>query len=423
MPYTLVKGSFHIFYPENPASGPEPDGDTIKFKPDDRRLVEALPHTSAVPKFNLAGITTIRFEGIDTLETHFSVEGDIFHQQPTLAVKARDVLLEKMGFGKIEYFTDKPYKVKAVENHPVRGYILSNGVDVHGRVIAFVFVGDNLLTDGTSVFATAEDIDTSLNVYMLRQGQAYGEFYLTLPPELRTYLQDIVHAVRNGQAGLWMQDTVSTAKSAVIPGIAALETLVIWPKLFRRLVSYFQSGYAGLADFNSWLRIDPKDRDDRLLLPTIELGNMHDLFTIDGDRISMKYLPEDVVIVPDDYQLPVPVPTPVPVPSISKGKIRIIAALINPKDRKEVGYETVTILNVTDSDIDITGWKLADGTGDLLLNGVIAKGEARRLTLTGQVRLSNERDTITVLDTSSNIIDQVVYEKRQLPKENYTMVF
>ena len=93
MPYTLIKGNFHIFYPENPKSGPEPDGDTIKFAPDDKHLVELLPHTSSTAKFNLAGITTIRFEGIDALETHFSVEGDTFHQQSVLSVQARDVFV------------------------------------------------------------------------------------------------------------------------------------------------------------------------------------------------------------------------------------------------------------------------------------------------------------------------------------------
>ena len=36
MSYTLIKGSFHIHYPANPLSGPEPDGDTLKFQPDQR---------------------------------------------------------------------------------------------------------------------------------------------------------------------------------------------------------------------------------------------------------------------------------------------------------------------------------------------------------------------------------------------------
>ncbi len=67
------------------------------------------PNTPA--KFNLAGITTLRLEGVDALETHFFVEGDEFHQRIDLALAARDVLLEQAGFGEITYFPDKPFIV------------------------------------------------------------------------------------------------------------------------------------------------------------------------------------------------------------------------------------------------------------------------------------------------------------------------
>ena len=422
MPYKLIKGNFHIFYPENPQSGPEPDGDTIKFAPDDKHLAELLPRTSFPPKFNLAGITSIRFEGIDALETHFSVEGDTFHQKYDLAIQARDTLLSKAGFGHIEYFPDKPYKVKSVENHPIKGYILSNGVDPYGRIIAFVFTGDTPETDGSSIYATPEMIDQSLNAFMLQQGQAYGEFYLTLPAELRQHLENIVTDARSSGIGVWSDDTANTTESAYIPGLNELQELVLWPKLFRRLVSYFQSGFTGLSKFDEWLRVDPVNRDDRVLLPTIELGNMHDLMHVEGDTIRLNYLPEDVVIVPDDYKLPVPAPAPVPLPE-SKGLIRIVAALINPAEKEEVGFETVTLLNTTDNDINISDWFIADNTRKQKLAGIIEKGDTLRIHLTGQVRLSNTRDTITLLDTANSIIDQVVYEKKQLPKEGYTLLF
>ena len=141
MPYTLIKGSFHIHYPARPLNGPEPDGDTIKFKPDNRALITNLPKPNQSASFNLDGITSIRFEGIDALETHFDVAGEEFHQKLDLALTARDVLLARMGFGEIRYFAQSPFKVQSVQNHPVPGYILSNGLDTYGRTIAFVFVG------------------------------------------------------------------------------------------------------------------------------------------------------------------------------------------------------------------------------------------------------------------------------------------
>jgi len=68
MSYTLIKGEFHIHYPANPLNGPEPDGDTLKFRPDNRELVLALPKPNQPASFNRDGITSIRFEGIDALE-------------------------------------------------------------------------------------------------------------------------------------------------------------------------------------------------------------------------------------------------------------------------------------------------------------------------------------------------------------------
>ena len=64
-------------------------------------------------------------------------------------------LLDKMGFGHIEYFADQPYKVQAVEHHPIRGYILSNGLDTYGRVIAFVFIGETPITRWYQCFCNA----------------------------------------------------------------------------------------------------------------------------------------------------------------------------------------------------------------------------------------------------------------------------
>jgi hypothetical protein len=356
--------------------------------------------------------------------THFEVEGDTFHQQYDLAIQARDTLLAKAGFGKITYFNDRPYKVQSVEHHPIRGYILSNGLDTYGRVIAFAFTGDTQIVDGSSLFASPDMIDESLNTYMLKQGQAYGEFYITLPAELRTHLEEHVTNARSEGKGLWSKDTANVEQSAHIANLDDLQELVLWPKLFRRLVAYFQAGYTGLSKFDEWLRVDPVNRDDRLILPTIELGNMHDLMHIDGDNLSMNYLPESIVIVPDDYVLPAPVPVPVPAPApAEKGVIRIVAALINAAEKEEVGFETVTILNTTDAAIDLKGWFVADTTGKQPLSGSIDKGDTLRIHLTGQVRLSNTRDTITILDGDQKIIDQVTYEKKQLPAEGITMKF
>lgn len=421
MPYTLIKGSFHIHYPATPLNGPEPDGDTIKFQPRNRELITNLPRPNQAASFNRAGITSIRFEGIDALETHFSVEGEEFHQKLDLALAARDALLERMGFGAVQYFVQAPFKVESVQHHPVEGYILSNGLDTYGRTIAFVFAGEHPAIDGSLIFVTPAMLDDSLNAYMLQSGQAYAAFYLTLPAQLRAHLRGTASAARAASVGLWAQATATPGQAAVIDGLDALQQAVIWPKLFRRLVPYFQQGHGDFAALDGWLRADPLNRDDRLLLPNLELGNMHDLIVEDGQSIRLAYAPEDLVIVPDDYVLPQP-EAPLPPARVGAGDIRILAALVNVIGA-ERGRETVTLLNTTPAAIDLGGWFVADGSGRQGLSGTLGSGEALRVALAGALRLSNTRDTITVLDAQDRIVDQVSYQARDLPPEGHSKVF
>ena len=163
----------------------------------------ALPKPNQPASFNRDGITTIRLEGIDTLETHFDVGGDEYHQHFELALRARDVLLERAGFGAVSFFADRPFKVEKVEHHPVHGYILSNGLDTYGRTIAFAFSGEHPAVDGAQIFVTADMLDASLNLFMLQEGHAYAAFYLSLPAELRVHLRDVAIAAREAQRGLW----------------------------------------------------------------------------------------------------------------------------------------------------------------------------------------------------------------------------
>lgn len=189
-------------------------------------------------QLNQAGITSIRFEGMDALETHFEIEGDRYNQKIDLALQARDVLLAKMGFGHIEYFRNS-FKVSSVENHPIPGYILSNGLDTYGRTIAFVFTGDHPAIDGSSIFVTTQMLDSSLNVFMLQQGQAYPAFYLSLPAELRDHLSESVAAARTSGTGVWAEDTANQTSIAHVPDSTVLQQLVMWPKPFRRLADIF----------------------------------------------------------------------------------------------------------------------------------------------------------------------------------------
>jgi hypothetical protein len=195
--------------------------------------------------------------------------------------------------------------------------------------------------------------------------------------------------------------------------------LVVWPKLFRRLARYFAAGNQGLAQFDAWLRADPTNRDDRLILPNRELGNMHDIIHIEGDTLRMKYEPEDLVVVPDDAIAPGPRPTE----PIQRGAIRIIAALVNPTgaDRDR---EVVTVLNTTPDPLELTGWSIADRANHRqALQGVLAPGAVVQVTLSPHVQLGNNGATITLFNPAGEQIDQVSYTKKQAQREGWTIVF
>lgn len=297
MPYTLITGQFHIHYPDIPRQGPEPDGDTLKFEPDNRALVDALGQAVGVtPDFNGRGMINLRFEGIDALELHFSE----MHQHQGWSEAARDAVLRMAGFRQVRFYADLPHKVQSVQNHPRPGYILTRTLDTYGRIICFVFAGPANDPDGTSVWLEGPQLNRSMNARLMAAGLVYPAFYTSLPAELRDHLAArAVRAWNQGQ-GLWPDDTANKIWLQQIPNLATLEPLALWPKLFRRLSKYFAAGNNGLAGFDAWLRADPTNRDDRILLSNGDIVNMHNVVETQGNYIRMTEWPEDIVILPDN---------------------------------------------------------------------------------------------------------------------------
>src|SRR5215213_3538782 len=332
----MLLGEFVIRYPDSPRQGPEPDGDTVKFRPDSPALVEGLPRPSGTPAdLGPRGIS-IRLEAIDALETHF---GDT-HQELEGANAARETLLADLGFTNVRFYQDQPNKVESADQDSLRGHVLSNGIDANGRVIGFVYPGDPPAADGTEVFVDEALVDGSVNAVLLAAGLAYPAFYGTLPASLRNHLAVASRAARATQPprGIWPRATGDPDDAAQVTGLAQLQTLVLWPKLFRRIVPYLAAGYTDFDGFDAWLRADPVNRDDALfLLDTGETGNLHDVLHGSGDSIAMTVWPEDFIIEPD------PVAGGVE-PRPSAAADLLIVAVTHPAGRG-VGGKTVTLIN------------------------------------------------------------------------------
>ncbi len=296
MAYKLIKGEFHIFYPDQPRQGPEPDGDTLKFLPDRPEFVEALRSPGGrSARFNGRSMVNLRFEGIDALATHY----DDMHQNLHWAEAARDKVVELAGFRQVEFWDDLPYRVRSVADNPRPGYILTRSLDEFGRAISFVYPGEIQEQDGTDIFVDTTLLGRSINAKIVAAGLVYPAFYTSLPLDLKERLSRLTVRAWDQDCGLWPSDTANVLYLQWVPNLAVLRDLVIWPKLFRRLARYFASGHDRLAEFDSWLRADPTDRDDRVLLPSGEQANIHDVVETRGDWLRMRYWPEDLTVLPD----------------------------------------------------------------------------------------------------------------------------
>src|SRR5262245_40574320 len=146
--YTLIKGRYSIHNPTNPRQGPQPDGDTVTFFPDSVDLVRRLRRFSGRPPEIRGGHIAVRYEGIDALETHF--EGE--HQNLVFAKAARDRNLALLGFTGVVFFPDSPNVVQAVDENPLAGYVIANGIESNGRLLGLVFAGTTTRPDGERVF-------------------------------------------------------------------------------------------------------------------------------------------------------------------------------------------------------------------------------------------------------------------------------
>ncbi|MBS1790221.1 MAG: hypothetical protein JST85_21025 [Acidobacteria bacterium] len=292
MPYRLVKGEFHLFYKKQKLVGSQPDGDSIWFKPDNRALLSKLGSNRRNAAFNAGGLVQLRLEAIDALELYFRGS----HQFLEGATKARNFLLNTIGFRNVEFSGGEGLSVKDADPHPIAGYILTKAIDPDGKPVSFVYAEKTKKEDGSEPFLDIARMSRSANAKLAEAGWAYPAFYEGLPADLRNQFAALAHAAWGNKRGLWAKDKSLTGVNA--PNLVSLETIAIWPKLFRRLLAYFKQGNAGLAEFDGWLRA-AASRDDKLwIISEASAAYLHNIVKISRNKISLIYSPEDLVIVP-----------------------------------------------------------------------------------------------------------------------------
>lgn len=285
MPMWLIAGEFRLV-------GAAPDGDSVRFYPDDPDEWDLVRGRYAVRR-NAGGGAQLRLEGIDALETHFTPEGGhAVHQPLDLAHAARDGLLRWLGFTAVEGTGRDPETVTAATPPTTRGYVLTRSADIHGRCVAFVGRGDPPGDSGSSLFVGATELRRTANVRALRLGLAYPTYYRGLFADLRSTLTRAAGAARPGK-GLWARDR--TRLGLTVESIEQVQRDgVILPKLFRRIVSYLAlgDGSPSLAGLPGYLA----QQDDRVfVLPEGHYTGFDTVVEVEGQTVRLARAPEDLI--------------------------------------------------------------------------------------------------------------------------------
>lgn len=252
MGFILIKGTFHVI-------GYSPDGDLIRFKANDEKNWVKL---NGNVKLNVRKHAQLRFQAIDTLETHYKKQ----HQPDEYALGAMNMLLDTLSITNVQW-NQKRTKITSA-NDATEGYILCREAERYGRPIAFVFAGKTEYNDGENIFLDKEWIKESINYKTILKGMAYPTFYLGLFHDLRQVFIDATKEARKNGIGLFALDKTQTG--FIVDTLDSItENQVILPKLFRRVITHLLE-FDNLENFKDELQ----RKRERVLI----INKAHDTF-------------------------------------------------------------------------------------------------------------------------------------------------
>lgn len=290
MPMLLIKGTFRIL-------GAAPDGDSIRFYPDDQSDWNKFTGPHKV-RTNKSGGAQLRLDGIDALETHYTPKSGslgTLRQPRDLGDAASTALLTFLGFSNVQ--RDAHQTVTSASPDQIHGYIQTRFADVYGRPVAFVFKGNPQGQSGTSVHLGVDDLRKAANHFLLKEGMAYPTFYSKLFPDLRREMIAAVKGARESRAGIWAKDvTDSGLKVKTVSDLASHG--YVMPKLYRRLADFLAmedaspDGSVTLDGFINYLA----QLDDRIYIMSDAHKTGFDFVVkVHGHTVKLTKQPEDLI--------------------------------------------------------------------------------------------------------------------------------
>jgi uncharacterized protein (DUF952 family) len=275
MPFSVIQGTFHV-------SGYSPDGDSVRFRARDQADWSKLSGPPVA--LNARDHAQLRFEAIDTLETHHLR----FHQPLRLATEALEFLLADLGITEVEWNDARTEVTSAADG--TNGYILSRATEQNRRPVSFVFAGEPPEGHGGEVFLDADTLRGSLNYRSLERGFAYPTYYKGLFPDLHEAMTRAVARAREEGLGVWGGDR--TTAGFDVEGLESLtDEHVILSKLFRRLAEYLQAG-GFVSGFEEFLEARA---EAVILIPDVHVTHFDTAVDVEGETVRMTERPEDLI--------------------------------------------------------------------------------------------------------------------------------
>lgn len=231
--------------------GKSPDGDSIRFVPDDLDTLRGLPGGHRVEPSTADGSVQLRLDAIDAPETHYA------GQHQPFAVTARDELVEFAGFSGVSY--NRAGTVTAGEPAQQTALIAAKLVEAHGRPVSYLFTDLRALdpplawSEGQTVGLEDVHAAQTVNAHMISTGRAYTTLYTSTPPGLRDWFVDLARKANTTGQNVWADDH-SRGFDLVDRDSIGEHGVLVLPKLFRRATDYLTAKARGDAtSFLGWL--------------------------------------------------------------------------------------------------------------------------------------------------------------------------
>lgn len=222
--------------------GTAPDGDTVRFLPDDPDELPTRAHRFA------DGSVTVRLDGAEALEVWYTPPSSRtrWHQPLDLADAAAHAVLEALGLTGV----CRDHLGRVVDSQPetVPAHVAVRTIDSQGRLIALLVPGRlraNRRTASPTWDAQGADLAPyssdqvrgSVNWMLLRQGLAYPWLSVRHRPAVRDEFVLAAEHARGRFRGVWPRD-VGTEAFTVTGAVGLCDDLVMLPRLFRRIADH-----------------------------------------------------------------------------------------------------------------------------------------------------------------------------------------